>query len=150
MGANERGDDTSTHSAVEWVCGEREEEKAERRAQHSQPVVYGLGWGEAEDLNKRGMEIGGRYSSMCRGRRKGGGAVSVGATSKRSMTHKPAWDRVVGARESVPRNCMATSTARGTRDNQLVHHLCDEDIGKWLSPYSKSSKGGLQDQTILR
>jgi len=63
----------------------RERKRAERRAQHSQPVVYGMGWGEAEDLNKRGLEIGGRYSCMCRGRRKGGGAVSVRATSKRSM-----------------------------------------------------------------
>ena len=42
----------------------RERKRAERRAQHSQPVVYGMGWGEAEDLNKRGLEIGGRYSCM--------------------------------------------------------------------------------------
>ena len=82
MGANKRGDDTALWSGF---CEREEEGRAAGLTQSACSLWNGMRWGEAEDLNKRGLEIGGRYSCRCRGRRKGGGAVSVGATSMRSM-----------------------------------------------------------------
>ena len=50
MGANERGDDTSTHSAVEWVCGRRERGRASRTDNIELGRAVDDDWGRMPDL----------------------------------------------------------------------------------------------------